>query len=154
MTAACLDGPASWHSLSAVTPLSLALSILATAALLLASLLMIVGRRSRPVLSPRCLGPAGNQRVVDGRSVSDRAVGQTALDPPLSGARAVRGSMDRRGGGLYVPFNEGCLSWRQIAALHNEHRVVFTRLLALGLLSLNGQWDPQLQQVVNAGLHA
>ena len=35
-----------------------------------------------------------------------------------------------------------------------QHRVVFTRLLALGLLSLNGRWDPQLQQVVNAGLHA
>jgi hypothetical protein len=38
--------------------------------------------------------------------------------------------------------------------LHNEHRVFFTRLLALGLLLVNGQWDPRLQQAANAGIHA
>jgi hypothetical protein len=56
--------------------------------------------------------------------------------------------------GLYIPFHDGCLSWREMFSLHNEHRVFFTRLLALGLLFVNGQWDPQVQQVVNASIHA
>ena len=38
--------------------------------------------------------------------------------------------------------------------LHNEHRIFFSRVLALDLLVLNGQWDPRLQQVVNAGLQS
>jgi hypothetical protein len=55
---------------------------------------------------------------------------------------------------LYVPYQEGVLTWRSMFSLANEHRVFFTRLLALDLLILNGQWDPRLQQVVNAGMHA
>ena len=35
---------------------------------------------------------------------------------------------------------------------HNEHRIFFSRLLALSVLVLNGQWDPHLQIVVNAAL--
>jgi hypothetical protein len=54
----------------------------------------------------------------------------------------------------YIPYHDGYLSWRQMASLHNEHRVFFTRLLALDTLLANGQWDPNLQQVVNAILHA
>ena len=56
--------------------------------------------------------------------------------------------------GLYVPYYNCGLSWSQMFALHNEHRIFFSRLLALGLLLLNGQWDPRLQQVVNAGIHS
>jgi hypothetical protein len=37
---------------------------------------------------------------------------------------------------------------------HNEHRIVLTRLLSLMLLFVNGQWDPRLQQVVNAVVHS
>ena len=55
---------------------------------------------------------------------------------------------------LYVPYHEGALTWRSMFSLANEHRVFFTRLLALDLLLVNGQWDPRLQQVVNAGMHA
>ena len=55
---------------------------------------------------------------------------------------------------LYLPFNECTLPWSQMFSLHNEHRVFFSRLLALDLLIINGQWDPRLQQVVNAALHA
>ena len=55
---------------------------------------------------------------------------------------------------LYLPYSECGLGWEQMFSLHNEHRVVFTRLLALDLLSLNGQWDPRLQSLVNAGMHA
>jgi hypothetical protein len=56
--------------------------------------------------------------------------------------------------GLYVPFLKDGLSWRHMFGYHNEHRIFFTRVLALALLKINGQWDPQLQMVVNAGLHS
>jgi hypothetical protein len=55
---------------------------------------------------------------------------------------------------LYVPYSECGLSWSHMFGLHNEHRVFFTRLLALDLLALNRQWDPRLQQVANAVLHS
>jgi hypothetical protein len=55
---------------------------------------------------------------------------------------------------LFVPFGACSLTWEAMFGLHNEHRVFFTRLLALDLLGVNGQWDPRLEQVVNAGMHA
>ena len=54
---------------------------------------------------------------------------------------------------LFVPFSNCSLSWHDMLGFHNEHRVFFTRLLALDLLALDGQWDPRLEQVVNAALH-
>jgi hypothetical protein len=54
---------------------------------------------------------------------------------------------------LYAPFLEGRLGWSHMLAAHNEHRSLTTWLLALGLLSANGVWNPLLQMVVNAGLH-
>ena len=56
--------------------------------------------------------------------------------------------------GLYLPYYNCDLSWSQMFALHNEHRIFFSRVLALDLLLVNGQWDPRLQQVVNAGMHS
>jgi len=55
--------------------------------------------------------------------------------------------------GLYAPFLEGRLEWTNMLAPHNEHRILASRLLALGLFSANGMWNPLLQMVVNAGLH-
>jgi hypothetical protein len=54
---------------------------------------------------------------------------------------------------LYAPFLEGHLEWSHMLAAHNEHRILLPRLLSLGLLSVNGVWNPLLQMVVNAGLH-
>ena len=54
---------------------------------------------------------------------------------------------------LYAPFLESRLEWRQLLEPHNEHRILTARLLALGLLSANGLWNPLLQMVVNAALH-
>lgn len=54
---------------------------------------------------------------------------------------------------LYAPFSRCALRWSDFFAAHNEHRIFFTRLLALDLLQANGQWDPRLQQVINALLH-
>ena len=60
---------------------------------------------------------------------------------------------DAEAANLYKPFLEGTLSWADLFAPHNEHRIFTTRLLALALLTINGIWNPLLQTVVNAVLH-
>lgn len=60
---------------------------------------------------------------------------------------------DSEAHGLYKSFLHGRLGWEQLVATHNEHRILIPRLLAIGLLSANGVWNPLLQMVVNAGLH-
>jgi hypothetical protein len=61
---------------------------------------------------------------------------------------------DAEAQGLYQPWRTGILNIQTWFAPHNEHRIFFTRVLALGLLWLNRQWDPRLQMVVNACLYA
>jgi len=57
---------------------------------------------------------------------------------------------DAEAGALFKPWLENNLRWADLFAAHNEHRMVPSRLLALGLLALNGQWDGQLEMVGNA----
>ncbi len=54
----------------------------------------------------------------------------------------------------YMPFFHGRLSWHDLFAPHNEHRIFFTRIYGLVLLLLNGQWDAQLQMAGSAILDA
>lgn len=54
---------------------------------------------------------------------------------------------------LYKPHVEHTLTIKALLSPHNEHRILWSRLLSLLLLELNGRWDPILQMVVNAGLH-
>lgn len=54
---------------------------------------------------------------------------------------------------LYEPYLNGKLTFKNLLAAHNEHRIFTTRLLALALLQINNSWNPLLQMVVNAGLH-
>ena len=61
---------------------------------------------------------------------------------------------DAEASNVFLPFSECGLSWRAMLNPHNEHRIFFTRLLALDLVLANGQWDPRLGQVVNAAMHA
>ncbi len=56
--------------------------------------------------------------------------------------------------GLLIPWFGDSLTFGHFFASHNEHRIVFTRLIALALTVLNGQWDAQLGMVVNASIHA
>ncbi|WP_454692328.1 hypothetical protein [Achromobacter aloeverae] len=51
---------------------------------------------------------------------------------------------------LYPPYVSGHLTWATLISPHNEHRILTTRLLALGLFSLNGEWNPLLEMAVNA----
>jgi hypothetical protein len=57
---------------------------------------------------------------------------------------------DAEAAGLYEPYLMNRLTLRDLLAAHNEHRILFTRLLALLLLEMAGQWDPLLQMVTNA----
>lgn len=60
---------------------------------------------------------------------------------------------DAEGKVLYPPWVEGHFDWRTLFERHNEHRIVFPRLIFLALLDAHGLWDPVLQMVVSAGLH-
>lgn len=60
---------------------------------------------------------------------------------------------DAEGQVVLIPATEGKLQWEDIWWPHNEHRIVWTKLLALGLTWINRQWDPVLEMGVNALLH-
>lgn len=57
---------------------------------------------------------------------------------------------DIEGGAIFRPWLHGTLQLSNFFQPHNEHRLVCTKLLSLGLLMLNGQWDSRLEMVVNA----
>lgn len=54
----------------------------------------------------------------------------------------------------YVPFLNGQYEFFHLFEPHNGHRIVFTRLSSLILFQLNGGWDPELQMILSAFLHA
>ncbi len=57
---------------------------------------------------------------------------------------------DAEGAALLKPWLDGQLRPASFFALHNEHRVVLSRLLAFLLFLGNGQWDAQTAMVCNA----
>ena len=61
---------------------------------------------------------------------------------------------DVEGRGLYPALREGTARVADLFRAHNEHRIFWTHLLNRGLFSLNGQWDPLVQLVAGAFLHA
>jgi hypothetical protein len=54
---------------------------------------------------------------------------------------------------FFRPWVEGHLTWQSFFAAHCEHRIFFTRLLDLGVIGMNGRWEPLLQMTVNAFIH-
>ncbi len=54
---------------------------------------------------------------------------------------------------LYNPHLTDHVPLSTFFSAHNEHRILITRLLALGLLEFSGQWDTILQMCVNASLY-
>jgi hypothetical protein len=61
---------------------------------------------------------------------------------------------DALGAGVFKPYLEGHLTLSDLIAGDNEHRVLLTRLLTLGLFMWTGTWDVVLQMLVNALIHA
>jgi hypothetical protein len=46
--------------------------------------------------------------------------------------------------GLLLPLAHGALTWRDVVAANNEHRVILTRLTSLAEVYVNGQWDNRI----------
>jgi hypothetical protein len=57
-------------------------------------------------------------------------------------------------GTLYRSYLSGSLDLGQLFAPLNEHRMVFSRLLLLGLFEVDGGWDPVMEMLVNALIHS
>ena len=60
---------------------------------------------------------------------------------------------DAEGEVVFRPWLEGWMHAKEIVHPHNEHRVIVTKLVALGLLAANHQWDGFLEAVVSAAVH-
>lgn len=54
----------------------------------------------------------------------------------------------------YLPYLHGTYSIGDLFEPHNEHRIVFTRLLALIHLELAGEWNTHLEMIFCAVIHA
>ncbi len=56
---------------------------------------------------------------------------------------------------LYLPWVTGNFDWHTLFEAHNEHRILTTRLAALGLFELGGRiWNPLLEMRFNALVHS
>jgi hypothetical protein len=144
----CLD-PAPSHSLLRVTPMTLAF-VSVTALSLLVACAWVIGRQ----LFPRGIAPRRRSALLLVALFLEVVFAKLFLmrDNPVTAPFWDQWDAEARL--LYIPFSHCDLTWPQMFSLHNEHRIFFTRLLALDLLVINGQWDPLVQQVVNAGIHA
>jgi len=147
LRSAWMSAPPAWYSVTFVTPLSLAWIAAACLALVVTALAFLARDVTR--------GPFGARD----------ALWLTALFLVTLWAKLTLldhypmpvpfwDQWDGEAASLYLPFANGGLTWHQMFTLHNEHRVFFTRVLAMALLATNGQWDPQLQIVVNVVLHS
>ncbi len=61
---------------------------------------------------------------------------------------------DVTGGWLLPAWSSGTLSAGDLFRPHNEHRIVWTHLLDLGLFAADGQWDPLLELMAGGVLRA
>lgn len=57
---------------------------------------------------------------------------------------------DGEGAALYAPYLKGTLSFGELIASHNGHRILITRLFALAHLELAGEWNTRLEMVFGA----
>lgn len=57
---------------------------------------------------------------------------------------------DGEGAVLYSPYLKGTLSVATLFASHNGHRILITRLFALGHLELAGEWNTRLEMIFGA----
>src|SRR5262249_1263806 len=155
---ACYDRPALWSSLLLVTPNSLLFVSAMVVALLTASLVSI----GRDVFRQK---PGTAHESSPASPWWPSALWLTALFLVVFSAKLLLmrenpltvpywDQWDAEANRLFVPFHECQLTWPSMFAQHNEHRIFFTRLLSLALLNINKQWDPRLEQVVNASIHA
>jgi hypothetical protein len=102
--------------------------------------------RPRAGMFAAALAPLAIFFIIFGAKVS--LIHQYSMPHPYWDAWHVEGEW------LYKPFLAGSLKLSDLLVPANEHRILVQRLYDLALLTLNGQWDVQLQMVVNAALFA
>lgn len=61
---------------------------------------------------------------------------------------------DAEGLYLLLPWQQGVLNFTDLFAPHNEHRIALTKLWALLLVEINGQWDARIQMLFNGAIHS
>jgi hypothetical protein len=61
---------------------------------------------------------------------------------------------DAEGLHLLAPWYQGRLTWAELASPQNEHRVIVSKLINLGLTVANGQWDQRVEVAFNSALPA
>ena len=66
-----------------------------------------------------------------------------------SSSLPIRDQWDYEGATVFKPWLDGTFRVSDLFRPHNEHRMVLARLLGLGLLWVNGEWDARLETVVN-----
>jgi len=147
MRSSWLVGPPRWYNLQFVTPFSLTWIAVAVLVLISTGLACIVREiRAGPVSRRDALWLAALILTVIWAKLA--LLQQYPVPVPFWD------QWDGEALTLYIPWADHGVTWRQMFTLHNEHRIFFSRLLALTVLLTNGQWDPQLQIVVNAVLHS
>ena len=60
---------------------------------------------------------------------------------------------DGEAASLFKPYLEGTLPVGGLLAPHNEHRLLWARLMSIVLLELNGRWDPIIEMTFVALVH-
>jgi len=55
---------------------------------------------------------------------------------------------------VYAPLLQGNYGFWNLFDPHNGHYIIFTRLSAIALFAWNSGWDPELQMILGAFLHA
>ena len=150
----CIEGDVSWFS--TVTPLALMLLGAAIVALIGAGTVVMVrtafAAESRDASRPNSQASTKTAAVWFAVLLLVVLGGKLLLIGATPTTTPVWDQWDGEAA-LFVPFANCSLTWDTMFGLHNEHRIFFTRLLALDLLVVNKQWDPRLEQVANAVIH-
>lgn len=62
---------------------------------------------------------------------------------------------DSEGAFLLIPWEDSALTWAQMFAPHNEHRIFWSRVLSLGLYEASGEsWNNQTLAYISSGILA
>jgi hypothetical protein len=153
----CLNSQTFSERLQLVTPTTLALACLAAVALV-GCCVLVIARAAFGVRDDRLEATRGSPRWTAALWLATLFLIVFAAKLALMRANPVQtpfwDQWDGEVSVVFEPFHGCSLAWPAMFDFHNEHRVFFTRLLALGLLTLDGQWDPRLEQVANALLHS
>lgn len=98
--------------------------------------------------------PAGRVwRGWDAVVVAGTVIAATAGLVAVAGTDApFQDQWDAEGRTLLPAWSDGTWRFADLFQPHNEHRIFWTQLLNLTLFATNGQWDPLVQQLANAGL--